>query len=39
MTNLAEKKKEWGTLFPRINVENAVAGGWNSAKLGKVLHV
>jgi hypothetical protein len=27
MTNLAEKKKEWGTLFPRINVENAVAGG------------
>jgi predicted DNA-binding protein (MmcQ/YjbR family) len=27
-------KKGWGTVVPRINVENAVAGGWKSIKLG-----
>jgi hypothetical protein len=26
-------------LVPRINVENAMAGSWNSVKLGKLLHV
>jgi hypothetical protein len=33
------KKSDSGTLVPRINVENAVAGGWKSVKLRKLLHV
>jgi hypothetical protein len=32
-------KNEWGTLIPEIKVDNAVARGWNSVKLGKWLHV